>query len=840
MKTFRLVVIAVLMSLPTLAFADPSIASLSPTSGSPGTAVTISGSGFGASQGAGFVTFNGQPAPITSWSDTSIAVTVPGGAATGAVVVSQGGLNSNGVGFTVAPIVTSVTPSVGTAGTSVTITGLNFTATQGAVSIVYASVPPSAITSWSNTSITATVPARAALYGPVAVTAGGMTSNNNVYFNVPGPHISSVSPSTGPVGTRITVTGSGFQATQGNNSIAINGYWSALTGVSWSDTQITGTIAYGVGSGPVQVVVNNVWSNPDVTFSTPNPVITSVSPTSGTMGAQVQINGSGFGATQGNSTLWFCCWASASVVSWSDTQIVVTVPAGAATGTVGVIVTVGGVNSNSNVNFNVFDASIYSVAPKAGPAGSQVTVNGAGFGATRDNKTLQFYAGAGVYTSAAITIWSDTQIVATVPADAQTGPVFILNGSNRISNADVNFTIGTVVVSSVSPTAALPATQFQVNGSGFGATQGSSAFRLGNSMTPAIVSWSDTQITAVTPASTNYFQPAIVTVNGVDSNTDVKFTILQPTVSSVSPTTGPGGTQVQINGNNFGATQGSSKLKFNGQIVSQGGIGLWSNTMIVAMIPATSAGGQVQVNVGGLDSSSPVYFTVPPPQVTSITPSMGGSGNTVTIAGSGFGATAATNGVNFTNGGAAAVSSWSDTQIVATVPGGTTTGPVRVWAANNEVSNLVNYTVPSLRVSSLSPDIGPVGTQVTIQGVGFGLSQGTSALSFNGQAGSIASWSDAQIVASVPTAAITGPVLVTVNGVNSNDDTIFYVPGPSVNNVNPGGAAVGAQVTITGSGFQSSQGSSSVTFNGTAVPPGWTTSWSDTQIVAKVPTGATT
>jgi RHS repeat-associated protein len=812
----------------------PAITGLSVTSGAPGASVIISGSGFGSSQGAGVVTFNGQPAPVGSWSDSSISVAVPGGATTGNIVVSHGGLNSNAVAFTVAPIVTGVSPSIGGAGTSVTITGVNFTATQGTVAILSVSAT---VTSWSNTSIIATVPAAAVLYGPVTVTAGGMTSNSNVYFNVPPPHISSVSPPTGSVGTQITVNGSGFQGTQGNNSITINGS-NALTGVIWSDTQITGTIAHGVG-GPVQVTVNNVGSNQDVTFFTPNPVVTSVSPTSGTAGAQVTINGSGFGATQGTSTLAFCCFTNGSIVSWSDTQVVTTVPAGSATGAV--IVAVGGVNSNSTVNFNVFSASIYSVTPKAGPIGSQVTLNGAGFGATQGGKTLQFYGGSNGNIAATIISWTDTQILATVPSAAQTGPVFILNGNSRISNADVNVTIGTVVVNSVSPTAALPGTQFQVNGSGFGATQGSSTFRLGNSMTPTIVSWSDNQVTAVAPASSSGTQPAVVTVNGVVSNTDVNFTILMPAISSISPTTGLGGTQVQINGNNFGATQGSSVLKFNGQIVSQSGIGFWSNTEILAMVPATAASGQVQVNVDGLNSSSPVYFTVPPPQVTSITPSIGGSGNAVTITGSGFGATASTNGANFTNGGSAAIASWSDTQIVATVPRGTTTGPVRVFAPNNQVSNLVNYTVPSLSVSTLSPDIGPVGTQVTIHGVGFGQTQGTSTLTFNGQPpASISSWNDGQIVATVPATAITGPVLVTANGVNSNNDTIFFVPGPSVNSVNPGGGTVGTQVTIVGSSFQPSQGSSTVTFNGTAVPPSGITSWSNTQIVVAVPAGATT
>jgi MFS family permease len=46
---------------------------------------------------------------------------------------------------------------------------------------------------------------------------------------------------------------------------------------------------------------------------------------------------------------------------------------------------------------------------------------------------------------------------------------------------------------------------------------------------------------------------------------------------------------------------------------------------------------------------------------------------------------------------------------------------VRVYAANNQVSNLLNYTVPSLQVSTLSPGSGAVGTQVTVGGVGFGL-----------------------------------------------------------------------------------------------------------------------
>jgi len=59
---------------------------------------------------------------------------------------------------------------------------------------------------------------------------------------------------------------------------------------------------------------------------------------------------------------------------------------------------------------------------------------------------------------------------------------------------------------------------------------------------------------------------------------------------------------------------------------------------------------------------------------------------------------------------------------------------------------------------------------------------------------------------------------------------------PSISALTPTGAAVGASVAITGTGFGATQGSSTVTFNGVAATP---TSWSDTGIAVPVPSGAT-
>jgi hypothetical protein len=158
--------------------AAPSLTSATPSSGPVGTAVTVTGANFGATQGSSTIAFNGLAATPTSWSATSIVVPVPSGATTGSIVVTVGGQASNGVSFTVttgAPSITSVSPSSGPVGTAVTVTGANFGATQGSSTIAFngtAATP----TSWNATSIVAPVPSGATT-GSIVVTVGGQASN---------------------------------------------------------------------------------------------------------------------------------------------------------------------------------------------------------------------------------------------------------------------------------------------------------------------------------------------------------------------------------------------------------------------------------------------------------------------------------------------------------------------------------------------------------------------------------------------------------------------------------------------------------------------------------------
>jgi len=79
----------------------PTIASLSPSSGPPGTSVTIAGTNLGDATAA---TFNGVSASMTSKSDQALVVTVPGGATSGPVSVTTPAgtaTTAAGAGFTV-------------------------------------------------------------------------------------------------------------------------------------------------------------------------------------------------------------------------------------------------------------------------------------------------------------------------------------------------------------------------------------------------------------------------------------------------------------------------------------------------------------------------------------------------------------------------------------------------------------------------------------------------------------------------------------------------------------------------------------------------------------------
>jgi len=304
-----------------------------------------------------------------------------------------------------------------------------------------------------------------------------------------------------------------------------------------------------------------------------------------------------------------------------------------------------------------------------------------------------------------------------------------------------------------------------------------------------------------------------------------------PTVSYTNPVNGPVGTSIKIVGNNFGSTQSSSTIAFNGTTATPTS---WSNTQIVAPVPTGATTGPIVVTVGGV-ASNHVNFTVgTPPTISYTNPVNGPAGTSVTIVGTYFGATLGTSTLAF-NGTSATPTSWSSTQIVAPVPSGATTGPIIV-TVGGVASNHVNFTVGSPpTISYTNPIDGPVGTTVTVVGNYFGSTQGSSTITFNGTPTTPTSWSNTQIIAAVPTGAVTGPVVVSVRAIASNHVNFIVGTPPTISYTNPIDGPAGTSITIVGNYFGSAVGN--VTFNGTGATPA---NWNNTQIVVPVPNGAST
>ena len=367
----------------------PAITSLSPTSGAVGASVTITGTNFGSTQGTSTVTFNGTTATtISSWSATSIVAKVPTGATTGNVVVTVGGVASNGSSFTVlaTPTITSLSPTSGAVGASVTITGTNFGSTQGTSTVTFNGTTATTISSWSATSIVAKVPTGATT-GNVVVTVGGVASNGSSFTVLATPTITSLSPTSGAVGASMTITGTNFGSTQGTSTVTFNGT-TATTISSWSATSIVVPVPAGATTGNVVVTVGGVASNGSNFTVLATPTISSLSPTSGAVGASVTITGTNFGSTQGTSTVTFNGTTATTISSWSATSIVAKVPTGAATGNV--VVTVGGVASNGSSFTVLATPTITSLSPTSGAVGASVTITGTNFGSTQGTSTVTF------------------------------------------------------------------------------------------------------------------------------------------------------------------------------------------------------------------------------------------------------------------------------------------------------------------------------------------------------------------------------------------------------------------------------------------------------------------
>jgi hypothetical protein len=308
----------------------PVLATILPNHALVGGSVTLSGTNFGSS---GVVSFGGTSALITSWSASSITVTVPS-VATGSTTVSvtpTGGQTSNSVGFLVdAPQVvaalTSVAPNHALVGASVVLTGTDL-GMGGAISFGGTAAVASA---WSPTSITVTVPTMATGATTITVTPNGAAASNALGFTVDAPVVvpalTSVTPHHGLVGASVVLTGTNLGtggAVRFGGTVAVATAWSATSITVKVPSRAVGATTVSVtptGSSATNALAFTVDAKPVV--KPLKPVVKAIAPLRGKVGSKVTLTGINFGKPG---------WVKfgtlkAKVVSWTAKKIVVKVP----------------------------------------------------------------------------------------------------------------------------------------------------------------------------------------------------------------------------------------------------------------------------------------------------------------------------------------------------------------------------------------------------------------------------------------------------------------------------------------------------------------------------------
>ena len=321
------------------------------------------------------------------------------------------------------------------------------------------------------------------------------------------PTISSFSPTSGPVGTTVVISGSNFT---GATLVAFWPNRSATFTVNNSN-QITATVPANTHTGPISVTTPDGTATSTTDFvltAGPSPTITSFSPTSGAPGTLVAIDGTNF---TGVSTVVFNLTNAASFTVVNSTQITATVASGSTTGFIKVTTASG--TATSSTKFTVPGTpEITSFAPTSGGPGTSVQINGNNLtGAT----SVKFGGG-----SATFTVNNSNRITATVPNSAKTGPISVTT-PNGTTQSTTNFTVGTVGITSFDPERGPWGSSVVITGAGF---TGATAVSFGGTNASSFTVNSSTQITAVV-ANGTVTGKITVTVSGASLTSADAFVI---------------------------------------------------------------------------------------------------------------------------------------------------------------------------------------------------------------------------------------------------------------------------------------------------------------------------
>lgn len=400
--------------------AQPVVTNITPSIGTAGTSVTITGMNLGNTQS---VLFGGvQAQSFRTVSDTQVSAVV-GQGATGFVNLSVGGIVASApqvFTFIAQPSVLFVSPQTGGAGTVVTIIGTNL---NNVSSVSFGGVPAS-FTINSPTQLTAVVGNGASGVITLTTAVGSVASTQRFTF-VPAPNVLFITPQSGAAGTTVTIVGNNLDSTR---SVAFGGV-PAQSFTQVSPTQLTATVGVNGATGTVSVTTQGGTSSSQQVFAfVAPPAITFVSPTTGGTGTIVNIIGTNFTNVTGVS---FGGTPAQSFIVSSPSQIIATLGSGSS----GAITVTTQTGSTSATQQFVFTAppAITFFSPTFGGPGTVVNI----FGSFFNNVTAVTFGGI---PARSFTVLSPTQIQAVLGQGASGSIAIVAQGGVGFSGSQFMFT----------------------------------------------------------------------------------------------------------------------------------------------------------------------------------------------------------------------------------------------------------------------------------------------------------------------------------------------------------------------------------------------------------------
>ncbi|MCX2740613.1 IPT/TIG domain-containing protein [Pontibacter anaerobius] len=555
------------------------------------------------------------------------------------------------------------------------------------------------------------------------------------------PIITSFSPTSGPEGTSVTISGQLFT---GATSVSFNGTSASFTVVS--DTEITAIVPDGARSGLISITTPGGTGVSAEQFTVIlTPAITSFDPMAGPEGSLITIAGKYFlGATSVSFN-----GTSASFTVVSDTEITATVPNGATTGLIA-ITTPDGTAISTEEYTVLYPPTITSFDPTQGLIGTTVTITGT---LLRDASAVYFNGTPADNFLAT----SDTEILVEVPAGATTGPITVESPGGTATSADPFVVLFAPTIISFDPMQGPVGTVVTITGTYL---QDASAVYFNGTPASNFLATSDTEVMVEVPAGATTGLITIDTPGGTATSAD-PFTVFAPTITSFDPTQGPIGTTVTITGTRL---IDASAVYFNGTPASN--FLATSDTTVMVDVPVGATTGLITIDTPEGTATSANPFTVLVPTITSFDPTQGPVGTVVTITGILLQDASA---VYFNGTPASNFLATSDTEVMVEVPAGATTGLITIDTPGGTATSADPFTVFAPTITSFDPTQGPIGTTVTITGTRL---IDASAVYFNGTpASNFLATSDTTVMVDVPVGATTGLITIeTPEGVASSTE----------------------------------------------------------------------